>query len=73
MSIDDRAQLPRFQERLAAEQRATLRIDTTRNAQNQPAYDTVVSKGGLAGDFGPVMRVDTRLKGYYPASRGKST
>jgi len=66
MWIDDRAQLPRFKDRLAAEQRSTLLIDTTRNAQNQPAYDTVVSKGGLAGDFGPGVRVDTHLKGYYP-------
>ena len=60
------AQLPRFQERLAAEQRATLLIDTARNAQNQPMYDTVVSKGGPASDFGPGMRIDTHLKGYYP-------
>jgi hypothetical protein len=29
-------------------------------------YDTVVSKGGRAGDFGPGMRVDTHIKGYYP-------
>jgi hypothetical protein len=66
MWIDDRAQLPRFKERLAAEQLATLLIDTTRDEQNRPTYDTVVSKGGLAGDFGPGMRVDTHLKGYYP-------
>jgi Family of unknown function (DUF5829) len=66
MWIDDRAQLPRFKERLAAEQRATLLIDTARDAKNQPMYDTVVSKGGPAGDFGPGMRVDTHLKGYYP-------
>ncbi len=66
MWIDDRAQLPRFKDRLAAEQRATLLIDTTRDAQNQPTYDTVVSRGGPAGDFGPGMHVDTHLKGYYP-------
>jgi uncharacterized protein DUF5829 len=41
-------------------------IDTARNGQNKPAYDTVVSKASVAGDFGPVLRVDTRLKGYYP-------
>ncbi len=66
MWIDDRAQLPRFKERLAAEQHATLLIDTARGAKNQPTYDTVVSEGGPAGDFGPGMRVDTHLKGYYP-------
>jgi Family of unknown function (DUF5829) len=66
MWIDDRAQLPRFKERLSAEQNATLLIDTTRDARNQPAYDKIVSKSGPAGDFGPGMRVDTLLKGYYP-------
>jgi uncharacterized protein DUF5829 len=66
MWIDERSQLPRFEERLAAEQRATLLIETARDAQNQPLYDTVVSKGGPASDFGPGMRIDTHLKGYYP-------
>ncbi len=66
MWIDDRSQLPRFKERLAAEQRATLLIETARDVQNQPMYDTVVSKGGPASDFGPGMSIDTHLKGYYP-------
>ena len=66
MWIDDRSQLPRFKERLAAEQRATLLIETARDVQNQPMYDTVVSEGGPASDFGPGMSIDTHLKGYYP-------
>jgi hypothetical protein len=66
MWIDDRSQLPRFEKRLAAKQRANLHIDTARDAKNQPMYDTVVSEGAPASDFGPGMRVDTHLKGYYP-------
>jgi Family of unknown function (DUF5829) len=66
MWIDDRSQLSRFKDRLAAETGATLLIDIARNAQNQPMYDTVVSKGSPASDFGPGMRVDTHIKGYYP-------
>lgn len=66
MWIDDRTQLPRFRDRLAAESGATLLIDTARNAQNVPTYDAVVSPGGPASDFGPGMRVGTYIKGYYP-------
>jgi hypothetical protein len=66
MWIDDRSQLPRFKNQLAAEQSATLLIETARDAQNQPLYDTIVSEGGPASDFGPGMRIDTHLKGYYP-------
>lgn len=66
MWIDDRNRLPHFKDRLAAESGAGLLIDTARNAQNQPMYDTVVTEDGLASDFGPGMRVDTHLKGYYP-------
>ena len=63
MWIDDRNQLPRFKEQLAAESGTALLIDTARNAQNQPMYDTVVTKGGPVRYFGPGMRVDTQLKG----------
>jgi len=66
MWIDDRTLLPVFRDRLAAETGATLHIDTGRNAQNKPIYDMVKSEGGPASDFGPGMRVDTELKGYYP-------
>lgn len=66
MWIDDRRQLPRFKDRLAAEDGASLLIDTARNARNEPMYDSVVSQTGLASDFGPGMRIDTHLKGYYP-------
>ena len=66
MWIDDRTRLPSFRDRLAAESGATLLIDTPRNAQNAPTYDAAVSPGGPAGDFGPNLRVDTYIKGYYP-------
>jgi hypothetical protein len=66
MWIDDRNQLPRFQQRLAASAGAPKLIDTTRNSQHQPMYDTVISQGGPSTDFGPGMRVDTHIKGYYP-------
>ena len=66
MWIDDRTLLPLFRDRLAAESGATLFIDTARNAQNAPMYDAVVSPGGPASDFGPNLRVDTYIKGYYP-------
>jgi hypothetical protein len=66
MWIDDRAQLPRYKDRLATETGTTLLIETARNAQNQPMYDGVVSEGGPASDFAPGMRVDTHIKGYYP-------
>ena len=66
MWIDDRTQLPRFRDRLAAESSATLLIDTARNAQNATTYDAVVSPGGPASDFGLNLRVDTYIKGYYP-------
>jgi hypothetical protein len=66
MWIDDRTQLQLFQERLAAEQHVDLTITTTRNAQNQPSFDKVVSKDAPFGSFGPGMHVDTSLKGYYP-------
>jgi Family of unknown function (DUF5829) len=66
MWIDDRTLLPLFRDRLAAQTGATLHIDTGRNAQNKPMYDMVKSEGGPASDFGPGMRVDTEIKGYYP-------
>jgi len=66
MWIDDRTLLPLFRDRLATESGSILHIDTGRNAQNQPMYDIVKSEGGPASDFGPGMRVDTELKGYYP-------
>jgi hypothetical protein len=72
MWIDDRTLLPLFRDRLATEGSPT-HIDTGRNAQNQPMYDVVKSEGGPASDFGPGMRVDTEIKGYYPdgITRGK--
>ena len=66
MWIDDRTLLPLFRDRLAAESDSILHIDTGRNSQNQPMYDMVKSEGGPASDFGPGMRVDTEIKGYYP-------
>jgi hypothetical protein len=66
MWIDERRKLPRFEKRLAAKQHATLFIETARDAQNQPMYDAVVSKGDTAAEFGPNLRVNTHLKGYYP-------
>jgi hypothetical protein len=65
MWIDNRTLLPLFRDRLATEG-SPLHIDTGRNAQNQPMYDVVKSEGGPASDFGPGMRVDTEIKGYYP-------
>jgi hypothetical protein len=66
MWIDDRGQLPLFRARLAAETGLSLRIDTTRNGNNLPAYDSVTSQGGRASDFGPGMRVEAYVNGYYP-------
>jgi hypothetical protein len=66
MWIDDRTLLPLFRDRLAAETTATLHLDTGRNAQNKPMYDMIKSEGGPASDFGPGMRIDTEIKGYYP-------
>ena len=66
MWIDDRGRLPVFRDRLAAETGSSLRIDTTRNGNNLPAYDSVTSQGGRASDFGPGMRVEAYVKGYYP-------
>ena len=66
MWIDNRALLPLFRDRLAAETGSRLHVDVGRNAQNQPMYDLVVSEGGPASEFGPDMRIDTEIKGYYP-------
>ena len=66
MWVDDRKQLPLFKDRLAAETGANLLIETARNGQNAPMYDAVVTKEGPASDFGPGMRVDSYIKGYYP-------
>jgi hypothetical protein len=66
MWIDDRNLLPLFRDRLAAETGSRLHIDIARNSQNQPSYDMVKSEGGPASDFGPGLRVDTEIKGYYP-------
>ena len=66
MWIDNRTLLPLFRDRLAAESSSKLHIDIGRNAQNQPMYDMVKSEAGPASDFGPGLRVDTEIKGYYP-------
>jgi hypothetical protein len=66
MWIDDRGRLPVFRDRLATETSASLVIDTTRNGQNLPAYDSVTSQGGRSSDFGPGMRVEAYVKAYYP-------
>jgi Family of unknown function (DUF5829) len=66
MWIDNRRQLPIFRDRLATENGPSLRIDTTRNGENLPAYDSVTPQSGRASDFGPGMRVEAYVKGYYP-------
>jgi hypothetical protein len=66
MWIDDRTLLPLFRDRLAAESGSPLHIEVARNSLNQPSYDMVQPEGGPASDFGPGIRVDTEIKGYYP-------
>jgi hypothetical protein len=66
MWIDDRTLLPLFRDRLAAESGSQLHIDITRNSLNQPSYDMVKTEGGPGIDFGPGMRIDSEIKGYYP-------
>jgi Family of unknown function (DUF5829) len=63
MWVDDRNQLPVLRDRLAAENGIPMLIHTTRNARNEPSYDSVNSEVGPARDPGLVKTVP---KGYYP-------
>jgi hypothetical protein len=66
MSIDDRRQLPLFRDLLSAEKHDTMVINTARNGQNAPTFDSVMSRTGPEIILGPGLRVTTALKGYYP-------
>ncbi|HKD04936.1 MAG TPA: DUF5829 family protein [Bryobacteraceae bacterium] len=64
MWIDDRRQLPLFKDRVAEERGSARQIVTTRDAKNQPAYDSVSPVGVITPSPGVLSY--TVVKGYYP-------
>jgi hypothetical protein len=62
MWLDDRKQLPLFRDRVAAERNSAMQIVTTRDARNEPAWDSVSRQGPPPAG----ILVYSSLKGYYP-------